>query len=72
MFVQLLQHALEYVFRFSWRCWLADSINGQMGPVLDAACCAGTCHQPTDIVSLDYNNVRTTVSMTLGAQTILK
>ncbi|KAI0757834.1 hypothetical protein C8Q80DRAFT_1265676 [Daedaleopsis nitida] len=28
-----------------------------MGPVLDAACCAGTCHQPTDIASLDYNNI---------------
>ncbi|KAI0751303.1 hypothetical protein C8Q80DRAFT_1156547 [Daedaleopsis nitida] len=28
-----------------------------MGSVLDAACCAGTCTQPTDQVSLDYTNV---------------
>ncbi|KAI0365298.1 hypothetical protein BV20DRAFT_767203 [Pilatotrama ljubarskyi] len=28
-----------------------------MGSVLDAACCAGTCRQPTDIASLDYSNI---------------
>ena len=30
----------------------------QMGAVLNAACCAGTCRQPLDINSLDYDNVR--------------
>ena len=29
----------------------------QMGSVLNAACCAGTCRKPLDIASLDYNNV---------------
>ncbi|KAH9851153.1 hypothetical protein C2E23DRAFT_261168 [Lenzites betulinus] len=32
-----------------------------MASVLDAACCAGTCHQPTDIASLDYTNVYATI-----------
>ncbi|KAI0819149.1 hypothetical protein BC628DRAFT_1333748 [Trametes gibbosa] len=28
-----------------------------MGSVLDAACCAGTCRQPSDIASMDYSNL---------------
>ncbi|KAI0660053.1 hypothetical protein C8Q70DRAFT_913797 [Cubamyces menziesii] len=33
----------------------------QMGAVLNAACCAGTCRQPLDINSLDYDNVYATM-----------
>ncbi|KAH9896052.1 hypothetical protein C8Q73DRAFT_665065 [Cubamyces lactineus] len=37
-------------------CTAAATCAG-MGTVLNAACCAGTCRQPLDITSLDYNNV---------------
>ncbi|TBU25013.1 hypothetical protein BD311DRAFT_670462 [Dichomitus squalens] len=37
-------------------CTAAATCAG-IGAVLDAACCAGTCHQPTDISSLDYSNI---------------
>ncbi|KAI0631822.1 hypothetical protein C8Q77DRAFT_1159558 [Trametes polyzona] len=39
------------------RVCTAAGICAGIGPVLDAACCAGTCKKLTDIGSLDYSNI---------------
>ena len=38
-------------------------IRWQMSAVLDAACCAGSCHTPVSIASLDYDTVRGELSL---------
>lgn len=71
-FASLLRLAQVYVLDASlWLISEADHSGEQMGSVLDAACCAGTCRTPTQIGSLDVNNVGISIPNTLPLASII-